>query len=256
MSSILVYGPPGSGKTTLASTMTKLGLKVHYLDMDRKVENMANLASLIKEGKITWWAPISKLLEGDLATRVMAPKKPPAKKPGGYLELAEYITKLEKEPLEDANNTVLVLDSITKVSEHMRRLILHLQGKGSLEFQDWGFILANMEELFDCFYALGDRKSRGDAAYRHVIINAHDAVDKDEITGRTLIRPLMDGQMKSKAGAYVEEMYYTQVDVNRDGEAVYNVITRPLKRVAQARTSRDIETTVTADFAVLFKDRA
>lgn len=57
MSSIFIYGSPGSGKTTLACSMIKLGLKVHILDMDKKVKSMENLRPYVEKNQVTYWEP-------------------------------------------------------------------------------------------------------------------------------------------------------------------------------------------------------
>jgi len=57
VSSIFIYGSPGSGKTTLACSMIKLGLKVHILDMDKKVKSMENLRPYVEKNQVTYWEP-------------------------------------------------------------------------------------------------------------------------------------------------------------------------------------------------------
>lgn len=250
MSSIFVYGPPGSGKTTLAASMVKLGYHVHYLDFDKKINTMFNLKSLLDAGSISAWQTkanlvdssqmVSKLLLGDKATIL--------RKPEGYIDLVNHINELEKNPLPNANKTVLVLDSLTRVQEHLRRLVLFTNKHANLQMQDWGFILSNLEELVDCFYNLQP------SIYAHCVILAHDQADTDETTGRITIKPLIDGSMRNKIGVYVEEMYYTGVSIGADNKANYSVLTKPIKQVSQARTSRDLPVSVNADFAEIFKD--
>jgi hypothetical protein len=248
MSSIIIYGPPGTGKTTLAASMTGLGHKVHFFDLDKKVRNMMNLKPLVDSGQVTVWEPDARLLTGSLVDRVKAgPMKPPAKQPKGYLELVDAINEVEVNPMPEAENTVLVLDSLTRALDHFKRLLQHMRQKGHLEFAEWGFILANLEELFDGFFGL---RYHG---YKHCIIICHDMLEKDELSGRAEIKPLIETKMRDKAGSYVEEMYYTKVEMNAKGDVAYKVATKPLGRISQARTSRDLPNYVEADFKVIFK---
>lgn len=256
MSSILIYGSPGSGKTTAATTFHKLGYKIHILDMDKKVRHMQNLKFLIDTKKASFWESKANLLseETTLRERVLAgPKQAPKVQPQGYLEFVDQINELTKNPLPDHEKTVLVVDSMTKVLEHLKRLILQMQGKSDLEYRDWGFILANLEEFFDKFFGLQALQENGKSLYPHCIVIAHDQVDQDQVTGRMQIKPLIDGSMRNKVGAYVEEMYYAIVEVNREGKAEYKMLTKPLGRVSQARTSRLVETYMPADFSKIFE---
>lgn len=252
MSSILIYGSPGSGKTYLASTMTKLGYKVLFLDMDKKINKMEILRESIENGNIKFWQPKAKLLEMDLSKRVKAgPKGKVTNQPQGYVEFVEKVTELQNEPKnfigdDKPENYVIVVDSITRVIEHMKRLILQIQGRSSMQFEDWGFVLSNLEEFLDCFYGLQD------VGFKHCIINAHDKLDKDETTGKTTIKPLIDGAMKDKIGAYVEEMYYCFIDIDVKNNANYKCITKPVRQISQARTSRDLNTITDSNFESIF----
>lgn len=247
MSSIVLYGPPGTGKTTMACTMTKLGLKVLLYDADQKAEKMMNIRSLIDNGQVRVITPTATLVEGSLKDRILTPKAPPRKQPQGYLEFVAFVSELQadatKEP-EKYLNTVLVVDSATTLFSHMRRLILQVQGRGAMEIQDWGIILSNLEELFSVLFSL---------PFKHVILIAHDQTERDELIGKVEIKPLIDGQMKNKVGLYVEEMYYMSPEITKD-KAVYQILTKPVGRVTQARTSRNLKTYEPADFGVIFKE--
>ena len=67
------------------------------------------------------------------------------------------------------------------------------------------------------------------------------------------MKPLLDGQMKHKAGSYVEEMYFTQVETTKQG-AQYTILTKPLGRIKQCRTSRNLNAVEPADFSIILKE--
>lgn len=251
MSSIFLYGRPGSGKTTLACSMTKLGYHVHILDMDRKVHTMHNLQPLIQAGLLTYETPTSKLVEGSMKQRLLlGVDKPLVQQPKGYLEFVDMIDRHQTKPIEGHENTVLVIDSLSRVSEHLKRFLVHSGKIATMQIQSWGYYLSNLEELFMSFYALQP------SVYKHCIIIAHAMTEKDELLGAIEIKPMIDGQMKDKASSYIEEAYFCNVEVskvpNRDPE--YQVITRPVQKITQARTSRPLQTVMKADFSELFKD--
>lgn len=246
MSSIVLYGPPGSGKTTMACTMAKLGYQVHIFDADQKASKMENIRPLVDQNKVVIHTMESTLIEGDLKARILQPKVPPRKQPKGYLEFIDFVSNLQKEPPESFKDKVLVVDSTTTLFSHLRRLILHVQGRGAMEIQDWGIILSNLEELFSVLFSL---------PFEHVILIAHDQTERDELIGKVEIKPLVDGQMKNKVGLYVEEMYYLQPEITKD-KSIYRILTKPLGRVTQVRTSRNLDTYEPADFSIIFKEGA
>jgi hypothetical protein len=242
MSSVILYGPPGSGKTTMACSMCKLNLKVLLYDADQKAQRMENLKGYFEKGLIELITPQERLVSDDLRRRITMPKMAPAKQPKGYLEFVDFITALQGGA--EYHQDVLVIDSMSRIFEHMKRLILHVQGRGAMEIQDWGILLSNLEELFSTVFNL---------PFKHVILIAHDQTEKDEVTGRTEVKPLIDGQMKNKLGSYVEEMYYLSVEATKAG-AEYKIQTRPVGRITQVRTSRALGTYEPADFSLIFKE--
>lgn len=248
MSSILNYGRPGSGKTTFAASMTKLGYHVHFIDVDRKIKTMQNLQQLLKEKKISCTEIEEPVDPQSLKSRAAAGLKAyPLKLPKGYIEIVSLIDALSEEEEPPTEPTVLVLDSLTRVGEHMQAMLKH-HSKGNLEFSGWGAVLNNYEALFDAFYRLQPNH------YKHCIINAHAKDDRDEVLQIIESRPLIDGQFRDKAGSYVEEMFFTFVDVpNKAAQAKFLCYTKPTGRIQHARSSRELPVVVEQDFSIIFE---
>jgi len=172
----------------------------------------------------------------------------PKIQPKGYLELVDMITDLQQNPPEDAYRTVPVIDSLSRVNEHLKRLIKHFLQKPKLDFDGWDAVLVNYEELFSEFYSLQPD------VYPHCIMIAHAKDDTIEELKTSELKPLLDGQFKDKVGGCVEEQYYCEVEVfNKNQPARYKVLTKPVGKITQARTSRDLPTQVEADFSVIFE---
>ena len=250
MSSIFIYGRPGSGKTTLAASISKLGYRPLFLDFDKKVRTMKNLQPLIEAKQITYQEPTSTLSQESMKSRVQQGLKYwPRIQPKGYLELVDILTDLRENPPEDAHLIVPVIDSLSRVNEHLKRLIKHFQQKPKLDFDGWDAILVNYEELFSEFYSLQP------SIYPHCIMIAHAKDDTIEELKSVELKPLLDGQFKDKVGSSVDEQYYSYVEaVNKNQPAKYYILTKPVGKITQARTSRDLPTKVEADFSVIFKD--
>lgn len=248
MSSILIYGRPGSGKTTMAASMTELGYKVHFIDVDGKIKNMQNLKQRIEDGSITSIEIESPVDPQSLKSRATAGLKAyPAKLPKGYHEIVSIIDEYSDSDALPEQPTVLVLDSLTRVNEHMKSLLKHYC-HGKLDFSGWDAVLGNYEALFDAFYKLQPNY------FKHCIIIAHAKDDKDEVLQVIESRPLIDGQFRDKAGAYVEEMFFTFVDVpTKSSEPKFLCYTKPTGRILHARSSRDLPVVVESDFSVIFE---
>ena len=247
MSSIVFYGRPGTGKSTLAASFTKLGYHVHFIDVDRKVKSMRNLQPLLENGSVSYEEIDAPLVEGKLRGRVIQLPKAPVIMPKGYVRIAELMDRHAENPLPNAHKTVLVLDSMTAVNGHLKRLIKNLSKKSKLSFDEWDAILVNYEELFGCFFALQP------SIYAHCVVIAHAKDEKDEVLGDIEAKPLLDGQMRDKLGSLVEEMYWTYVDATKSGPAKFRVLTKPVGRVSQARSSFAVNTVMDADMSIIFQ---
>lgn len=242
MSSIVLYGPPGTGKTTMAVSMCKLGLHVHLIDVDNKARKMENIKEWIEKGLLHIFPIEAKLIEDNLRARTLKPDGKPLTQPKGYLDVVDLVTKWEKEPPEGAEKAVVVTDSMSRVEEHMKRLLSYLSVEAG--FATFRVMKSNYEELFSAFYNL---------PFRHQIMIFHSQVEEDQITGMKQFKPLLDGQTKDKIGKDVEEMYFLKLDATTKGTE-YKIVTKPVGRVQQARTSRNLKTEEPADFSIIFKE--
>jgi len=261
MSFIFKYGRPGSGKSTMAATMVKLGYKVIFLDIDNKINKMVNLKKLLNGENSEVWTLTSGLVEGTMRDRVMTPKSI-KKQPRGYLEICDILDGLEemrtsgKEPPGD----VLVIDSISSMLEHLDRLMKYISGKDHFEFGEWAMWKNYIEEFFykminllTAYNPETKQNIEDKPWFKHVIIIAHEMIERDEITGKIEILPMIDGSVRHKVGKYFEEVYHTQVKVPAQGPATYEILTKATDRY-EARTSRDLPTYAPADYSIIFNE--
>jgi len=165
---------------------------------------------------------------------------------------------------------VLVIDSLTSMTEHMKRLIAHIQGKAHFTYDEWAIVLSNLEEYFYTMKGLLETASvtypesineltgekipgsviPGHPGFKHIIIIAHETTERDETTGKVQTLPFIEGQMRHKVGKYFEEVYHCQVEVPKTGKPIYKVLTVSTDRYS-ARTSRELPVFVSSDFSVI-----
>jgi hypothetical protein len=220
--------------------MAKLGHKVLFIDLDQKVKDMRNLDEL--RNNLVIWPIEQRLLEGSLKTKVLQPHLALIKQPKGYLQFAELIDKLEQAAEPPEGCSVLVIDSLTSLIEHLKRLLLHLAKRDKMTFDEWGILLANLEELF---YTLMHLQH----LFKHVVVIAHEQVERDEETGRILaVLPAIEGSMRNKVSKYFSEVYHCDTIETKTG-IQYVIHTKPFNK-AEARTSLNLEPVMPADFTI------
>lgn len=239
----LLVGDWGNGKTTAASTAPG---PVLFLDVDNKLHRMVNMQDKLAKGELIQWAitePLSMFGLKRLATMEAKPGKIAVQRPKGYLQLVEMIEKLEKDKCVVNGRKIgtLVLDSYTSANEHIKRLIMAVNGTNAMHQQLWGALLSNFEELNNTIMRLPC----------HSIFIAHERVDKDELTGKISYRPLIDGQMSHKIGKDFEEVYAMTKKVT--GNDVRYYMDTIGDNMRSCRTSRILPKEMEPDFSKIFK---
>ena len=278
MSSIILQGRPGSGKTTLAAMFRKLKhpvLKKNYipliLDLDKKARDMENLREAIKNGEIRIWTPTKPLSQGSLAQLASNPmKNAPKQQPEGYLEIAEKIDELRDNPPDDYELVIPILDSATRLDAHLRWLIKYFEqrGKGQqssaaskknkvvaisdkLDWDGYDAILENYTTFFGEFF-----DSLRSVGYPHRIVNMHVKEDEDPETHIIEQRPLLSGSFREQIASFADEVWFCHVFLpNKNMSPEYKVITAPVTGIKHARTSRGLKVEEMANIETLFAQR-
>ena len=254
MSSILLIGPPGSGKTTALSTVAKLG-PTAVIDFDNKLHKMVNLKHLLRTPQNPTGNLIQIAIDDPLSTvglkRLATTKHEQAgsttiSNPKGYLHFVEVMDEIEKNGTYLGTKLFAVgLDSYTSMQEHLKRLLLAANGKMTMTLPLYGAMLTNLEEINNTFIRLK----------MHTLILAHERLEKDELTGRVLAKIFVEGQMADKMGKDFEEIYYMTKTISGVGTstvAKYEMLTVG-DTMRSARTSHNIAAVVEPDFSKILK---
>lgn len=236
MSTFAFVGPPGSGKSTMIASACKAGYKVLLADIDCKFQHMVHTQPFIDSGQIELWQPKSRLVEDSLVDRAKGILTYPKKMPNGYIEIVEFINSL----YDDQHGAdIFALDSVTKVSAHLKRYMLHMIKKHHFEIVHWDSWLSQLVELTDSVLQL---------PFEHVILTYHDKITRDETTGK-IHRPVaIDGQYSNLVGQYFTEMYAMEIENQKGKDPVYKIRTVGDDR-REARTSYKLGTEAPADLS-------
>jgi len=231
----LLIGSPGKGKTTLACTLEHPTL---LIDVDCKAHRMTNIKPLVDSGDVTIMPIREPLTKETLRNRALNPDKAISHQPEGYLKTVDLLNDILEDKEEYAKYNTIVLDSLTRLCEHLTRLLIYLRGQkkfgskvdGDMNWPSWGSYKTNLEELFTPLVQMD----------RNFICCAHLAAEteRDELAGREIVlsyRPMVDGSMKKKLSGYFDEVYYLETKTTRVDGTKYFIRTAGDKY--DARTS-------------------
>ena len=256
---ILLIGAPGSGKTTTACTGRHPTL---LIDVDKKADQMLNIKPLIENGDVTILTPKSPLVADRLAYRAKNPNKGPQKEPQGYYEIVDMLNDILDGVEDYSRYRTIVLDSLTRTVEHLKRLLIYHRAHGKLgkkkdevddmNWPSWGSYLSNLEELFNALLYIDDKD------FICTVHLKHD-IERNEITQSFIDKgywPMVDGQMREKLGGYFNEVYFCHVEpasTVKKTPQQYLLRTHKTKLYSCARTSMPLDEFEEANLTKIFK---
>jgi len=254
----LLVGPPGSGKTTAACTaIPPIGL----VDVDGKASQMVNIQHLLKSGDVEIIKIKSKLVEDRLAYRAAHPEKGPALQPKGYIEVIEILNDAIDQTEGYEKYNTIVLDSLTRLTEHLKRLLIYHRSKGKfgkfdagkatedINWPSWGSYLSNLEEIFNASASFFPDTKHFICCVHQKKITEKDLITKSEIVKE--VRPMVDGQMCQKLAGYFNEVYYMEKVSKKGRDTLYHFMTDAPKY--DARTSLNLGKEIPPDISRIIK---
>lgn len=209
--SVLAYGGTGTGKTRFASTFPS---PVYVADFDGGL-----LTVYGKEG-----------VAGDTYRTV---KRNGVVIKEAWNELMALVTDLEEDlskcPDFEEPLKTLVVDSVTTLEQRCIEAVCKEAGHLTPTQPDWGEII---RRLIDLFERLNDLPC-------YTIVTAHELMEKDEVSGRIVIRPsISTRKLPNRISVYFDEVYrlyarrnegtqeymmHTKAGVNYDGKSRLNL---------------------------------
>jgi len=246
----LLVGDAGSGKTTAACTCKHPTL---IIDVDCKAERMDNLQPLIKSGDVTIHPVRIPLVTGSFRERALHPDGKIKKQPEGYLYVVDLLNEILEADEKYAHYNTIVLDSLTRLVEHMKRLLIYLRGQGKfgknydgdMNWPSWGSYLSNLEELFTEVVQMD----------KNFICTAHQKLEMehDDMTKTDILLgywPFIDGQMMKKLPGYFDECYFLSRKISKVKGNEY--LFRTVGSKYCARTSLKLTEFVPANISKLY----
>ena len=247
----MLVGSPGAGKTTAACTCEHPTL---IIDVDTKANKMENIKHLVESGDVTIYPVKIPLVTDSFRDRALHPDGKIKKQPEGYLYVVDLLNRILQNEEEFKKYNTIVLDSLTRLVEHMKRLLIYLRGQGKfgkrsdgdMNWPSWGSYLSNLEELFTEVVQMD----------KNFICVAHEKLEKehDAMTETSIILghwPAVDGAFMKKMAGYFDECFFMERKISKVKGNEYLFRTFGTKYCA--RTSLSLPEFVPADIKGLLK---
>lgn len=197
----LIYGPKGSGKTSLLAT-ARLPVFIDSFDPG----GTSVLRDEIEKGDII----------ADTTWEEEDPKNPTA-----WQKWDRAFREKAKDKFFD-NFATYSPDSFTLMSAAAMNEVLRSKGRaggipqtGSGNENDYVHQMIKLENALALMFSLPC----------DLILTCHPEADKDEVTGRIFIGPMITGKAKIRIPLLFDEMYYAKAEATKDG-VTYSLLTR------------------------------
>jgi len=216
---VLIQGPPGSGKTTLACQFPR----PYVLDCDLNMSGMIryckannlqlpvgyDTVDIDEEGK-----PVGIIVAGQCEDKGQR-----------YARLAAKLSAAAADP----NIDTLIIDSVTKVSDYIIAEVMRQGQVSEMRIQDWGKYLYVWKTLI----------TRVRQTRKISVWIGHERPDKDELDGIMRYFLNLPGQIASIFGGMVSDVWHTEVE-EKLGKHSWLVRTLPNTRHSGLKHSIDL----------------
>lgn len=224
---LLVYGASGAGKTCLAAGFPG---PIKYFDFDNKISSAAKFYATDK----------AKLEQIDVIQYAQMPRETRMK--SFQAELSSIFSLANQgKPLP---YKTYVLDSLTTFVSYLLDDYIHVSQRGIKRpldgvnaMQDYQLLDKHLTQIISGLLSL----------QANVVFVGHMGVEKDEMTGSILRRPLMSGKFADKLPMWFEEVYIARVTP----EGKFILQTKPDHTYAIARTQRNLNKEIPASFEAI-----
>lgn len=203
---LLLVGPPLSGKTNVAMAFPA----PYIISTDHKLNNAVSRFP----GKEFFYD------YGDVDTDTGQPIESPKR--------WNRVCELVKKNYSDPRVKTIVIDNLTDLAGYLIDHIianggtkLTVGGEKVMEQQHWQPFKLLMTRFINTLKMTG----------KFVVVCAHETIDKDDVTGTLLYRPLIPGQLKDTLGQYFTDVWRTECEKVSNG-IVYRVRTAPTSRMS------------------------